>query len=88
MKIALYKITGSGDSLFVREVDIGTAMAYVRVSEIVDVEFPPLPPEVIIPAELAALDAKEAHLREAFNVRLADLNVERANLRALIHESA
>lgn len=60
----------------------------VRVSEIVEVEFARLPPEVIVPAELRRLDAAEAELRNKFNEALSGLNTKRANLLALTHQAA
>ena len=38
------------------EGDAWTIDGYTRITEWVDVEFPALPPEVIVPAQIAALD--------------------------------
>lgn len=59
---------------------------YTRVSEIIEVEFTPLTPEVIVPAQLKVLDAAEAELRNKFNEKLSELNTRRANLLALTHQ--
>jgi hypothetical protein len=70
MKIALYIIPGCGENPYVREVDIGTVMSYVRVSEIVEIDLPPLSKEIIHSAELLALEAKEKALIEEHTARI------------------
>lgn len=63
MKIAKYSMNATSYVHIMeaddwRENDSG----YIRLSEIVDVEFPPLAPEVVIPQKLAALDEAEKEL--------------------------
>lgn len=82
MQIALYRIPGTGGSPYVREVDIGTVMDYVRLSEIVDVEFPLIPPADTRVAEIEALDRKERNLIAEHNARMTDINRAREKIRA------
>ena len=85
MKIAIYKAYGS-EMIFEVTEWRETNCGYIRLSEIAEVEFPMLPPEVTVPAELKMLDAAEAELRNKFNEKLSDLLSKRANLLALTHE--
>lgn len=59
---------------------------WVRTSEWVEVDFPPLPPEVIIPAQLAALDQRKAEEVERHLRALADIADERGKLLALTQQ--
>jgi hypothetical protein len=86
MKVAIYRTGASeyeapGEAGEWRESDT----YYVRVSEIVEVDFPRLPPEVTVQRELASIDSAEAELRNKFNEALSTLNTRRANLQALTH---
>lgn len=83
MKIAQYIIPGCGENPYVREVDVGVIMDYVRVSEIVEVEFKELDLSETLPAEIAALDKKEQRLKEELAARLADINNARDKLKAI-----
>lgn len=61
---------------------------YVRVSEYLDITFPPRPVEEIVPAQLAVLDATERELRGEFLTKLNALAEQRAKLLALTHQPA
>ena len=89
MKLALYK--GMHTTLplqFHQFREDDSTSEFVRITEVVEVDFPPLPPEVTVPAELAKIDAAEAELREKFQRALDGLTTRRANLRALTCEVA
>jgi len=86
MKIALYKNNGGGESVLRFDEIWARDLHYVQVSEALDIEFPRLPPEVTVPAELAVIDAAEAELRNKFNEKLAEINTRRANLLALTQQ--
>lgn len=63
MRIAKYSINAANYVHIMecddwRENDSG----YIRLSEIVDVEFPPLAAEIVVPQKLAALDEAEKEL--------------------------
>lgn len=62
------------------------AKEYTRVSEFVEVEFPPRSAEEHVPEQLAVLDTAESELRSKFAAKLAEISSERAKLRALTHE--
>ena len=62
--------------------------SYVRISEYVDIDFPPRAPEEIVPAQLAALDKAEQDLRAQFQLKLNEIADARARVRSLTHEVA
>ena len=86
MKIALYKLMFGGGSInHVAEYYDGKkdASDCIRVSEIIDVEFPPLQDSVVIAAQLAACDEKEREIRVKYQQALNMLNDERQRIQAL-----
>ena len=86
MKLAQYK-SGHNLTIVLQATDYQESYQdLTRMSEIVEVEFKPLPPEVTVPAELARIDAAEAELRNKFNEKLSELNTRRANLQAITHQ--
>lgn len=86
MKLAQYKSESGYIHFFEADEFMSESTSYTRMSEIVEVEFKPLPPEVTVPAELARIDAAEAELRNKFNEKLSELNTRRANLQAITHQ--
>lgn len=90
VKVALYKnttykwcagmvfsITEDGEEFSDRNKE------YARVSEIVEVEFPPLSDEAVIRAQLDSLDETEQQIRVEFQHKLNALTERRAELQAL-----
>lgn len=59
---------------------------YVRISEWVDVEFPALASEVIVPAQIAALDRQAEEVKAEFAAKLREIAEARASLLALTQE--
>ena len=70
------------------EGDAWTIDGYTRITEWVDVEFPALPPEVTVPAQIAALDRKAEEVKAEFAAKLREIAEARASLLALTHEVA
>ena len=66
--------------------DAWTVEPYVRISEWVDVEFPALAPEVIVPAQIAALDRRAEEVKAEFAAKLREIAEARARLLALTQE--
>lgn len=62
--------------------------SFVRVSEYVEVDFPPRPAEEVVPAQLATLDKAEQELRAQFQAKLNEIAEQRAKLKALTWERA
>lgn len=58
---------------------------YIRVSEYVDVEFPPLKGEEVVQKQLTALDKAEGELRGRFQATLNQIERQRQELRALTY---
>lgn len=57
-----------------------------RVSEWVDVDFPPCAADELVPEQLAMLDAAENELRAKFQEKLNELAEQRSKLRAITFE--
>lgn len=60
---------------------------YVRVSEYVEVAFPPLGTDTVVQAQLAALDTAERELHNKFNDAMGGITRRRSELRALTVQS-
>lgn len=61
---------------------------YVQISEVVDIDFPPLSAETIVRGQLDALDVKEQELRNAFQKTLDAITNRRAELQSLTYVPA
>lgn len=82
MKIALYKrneytLVNKANDWLENDAD------YIRLSEIVDIEFPLLTPEVLVPRQLEILAKAEAELVTKHLEALASLQSRRKDLLAL-----
>jgi len=90
MRIAAFKMPGR-DWVTYYDEPMGASMVqhsgYVRISEFVDVTFPPLPVDVVVESQLTALASAEQELRNQFQTKLDQIQSERAKLLALTHES-
>jgi hypothetical protein len=89
VKVALF--TSPGGYITAYNEESGKAMVeyqrYTQTSEYVDVEFPPLPTEVIVEGQLKQLDEAEKDLRNQFQQKLNELAETRAKLLSLSHET-
>ena len=94
MKIAIFKDTTCSFeySTIVKESTLDAqgdyAPGYVRISEWIEVTFPPLPKEVVVQEHLKVLDTVEAELRDKFQEKLNQIDGERQKLLSLTHEVA
>lgn len=91
MKIALYKLPHG--SITPYEVYYsGEAErcpeGWARMSNIINVEFPPLDDQEVIERQLKAIDEEERIIRNDFQRRLDEFKERRANLQALTHVEA
>ena len=88
MKIALFKSIAYGWTMPAAQHDDGSDPhldSYVRITDYVDVDFPPRAPEEIVPAQLAAIDKAEKEARAEFQLKLNAFAEARANALALTH---
>lgn len=89
MKVAIFK-SAVADYTTAYSQEAGEAMVqyqrYTRISEYVEVEFPPLPPETVVEGQLAALTGAETELRNQFEQKLSEIRTVRAKLLSLGHE--
>jgi hypothetical protein len=60
----------------------------VRVSEWIEIDFPPLPDNEVVPQQLAALDRKQQELVREHLAALQKIADQRAKLLCLTHEVA
>ncbi len=88
MKIALFKSIEYGWTMPAAQHDDGSdphAGSYVRITDYIDVNFPPRAPAEIVPAQLAAIDKAEQDARAELQLKLNVLAERRANILALTH---
>lgn len=86
MKIALFKdvkYDWTTATPWTAEDDESPLSGYTRVSEIVDVEFPPLSKDEVVRQSLDCLDEQEKTIRNDFQKALDGLNNRRAELQSL-----
>jgi hypothetical protein len=83
--LALFKNIGEAPFICVSESMFESIPGYVRLTEYVEVEFPPLQDHAVIQKHLEALDrAEEAITKRYFNT-LADLKQQKEELRAITY---
>lgn len=86
MKIATFEYTNpmlKGLSTYLSEKDSRHADNYIRVSEYIEVEFPPRAAEEIVPEQIAALDTQIAEVTDKFGKALAELKARKSELLAI-----
>lgn len=87
MKIAKFKSLDCGYET-VHTNGLDGSDSYVRISEYVDVEFPPLPNDELIQGAVVALDRKREQVSEEFTRKLADIDRQKSELLAITHQPA
>lgn len=85
MKIAIYKDVQYNFESICKDSMEG-AKGYVRISEFVDVEFPPLSDAETIQKQLHALDSVRAEVSRKFADALKEIDDAKAKLQALTYE--
>lgn len=86
MKIAKFKLfegrtrVGDWDDFMEADKD------YVRMSEVMEVEFVDLPPEMTIPPQIERIDAGIAELRAEVANKIAHLEDKKSKLLAITHQ--
>lgn len=85
MKIAIYKVGKSYASDIPCEVFPWREdnSDYIRLTEIVEVDFPPRKPEEIVPAQVAILEREREELVAKFTAALKEIDDRKAELLAL-----
>lgn len=87
MKIARFKRLGEHSFECVQTEDFETIKGYIRLTEYVDVDFPPLRDDAVVEKHLKALDDAEADVRTRFQQALNEINNQRQELRAITYQS-
>lgn len=89
MKVALFKdITWQHSTPTPCSESMETLDMYARVSEYVEVDFPPLSTDAAVKQQLDALDRTEKELRNQFQQKLGGIENRRAELQALTYVPA
>ena len=86
MKLAQFRSIGERSYESVLEEWADGSSSYVRISEFVEVEFPPLHNDEVVQRQLDGLDRVEQALREKFQEALGGLERQRAELRAITYQ--
>ena len=87
MRLAIFRRLGEHSSTSACEEWADGCDAYVRLSEFVDVNFPPLKGDDVVQKQLNALDRTESALRDKFQSALNGIEHQRAELRAITHKA-
>lgn len=87
MKIALYALFGTGSSLHEADAWREGDEDYVRLTDIVEVDFIDRPQEKVIPEKVARIDRGIEGLRAELGEKISKLEDEKAKLLAITHES-
>jgi hypothetical protein len=90
MRIAIFKRIGTDyayESIKKEEDAQYASDDFVRITEYIDVSFPPLQDESIIEQSLGVLDKAESQLRNKFQVALNAIEQQRQELRAITFQA-
>ena len=85
MKIAMYILFGGAPQVKGVSEWFENDEDYIRVTDIIEVDFIDLPPEVTIPPQLAAIDKGIAVVRAEMGAKIAGLEEQRSKLQAITH---
>jgi hypothetical protein len=87
---ALYRSTGSNFLMVLGRQDPADddrpLNGYTRVSEFIEIDFPPLPAAEVVSAEIRSLDEARAKIVETFTAQLAAIDGRKAELMAVTHQ--
>ena len=88
MKLAKFKRLGEASFETVLDEIFETIPGYIRLSEYVKVEFPPLRDETVVEKHLKALNDAETEVRNRFQQALNEIERQREELRAITYTPA
>jgi hypothetical protein len=88
MRLAQFKSVVHGYITYLESDQTNFRSDLVQVTEFAEVNFPPLATAHVVEKQLEVLVIAETELRTQFDQKLAQINGERAKLRALAHEVA
>lgn len=86
MKIAKYKDVEFGFEVVGNEF-LDNVESYVRISEFVDVEFPPISSDELIQKHVSVLDKAREKVVTEFTRKLADIDRRKSELLSITHQS-
>ena len=89
MKIAMFRYApNAGDGIFPCDDDALVYGGTIRISEVVDVTFPPLPVAQTTAAEVSVIDKAIADVTQEFAQKLDALKTRKQELMAISHDGA
>lgn len=88
MKVAMFKRLGEWSYDTVAGDELEGCGDFVRITEYVDVEFPPLESARVVEKQLEALDKAEQEVRSKFEGALCQIERQRQELRAITYVPA
>lgn len=86
LKLAIFKNVGEAPFTCVQGPVFETMSHYVRLTEYVQVEFPPLQDHAIIQKHLEALDKAEVAITQRYFEKLAEIKQQKEELRAITYQ--
>lgn len=86
LKLAIFRNVGEAAFTCVQEPIFDTMGHYVRLTEYVEVEFPPLQDHTVIQKHLEALDRAEVAITERYFAKLAEIKQQKEELRAITYQ--
>ena len=86
MKIALGTLFDSNEAVFEWRDWMDEDSDYVRLSEVIEVEFTMLPKEEVVPKQVEKIDEYIAEVRAEMGAKVAKLEERKAKLLAITHE--
>lgn len=86
-KLAVFKSLRHGHESVCGEI-FDTFEDYARLTEFVEIDFPPLRNEEVVQKQLDALDRAEGELRNKFQEALSGIERQREELRAITYTPA
>lgn len=86
LKLAIFKNIGESSFTCVQIPVFDTMPNYVRLTEYVEVEFPPLQDHTVIQKHLEALDRVETAVTQRYFEKLAEIKQQKEELRAITYQ--
>jgi hypothetical protein len=90
MKIAIFEYTSpnmKGMKFYLTDAEAKYGSDKIRMSEYVDIDFPPRAAEEVVPEQIAAIDAQLAEVADKFGKALAELKARKAELLAITNQA-
>lgn len=88
MKVALFKSMEYGIEMVSTQATEKYSNGYVRISEYVDVDFPPLQDEAVVRQQIEKLDEIADKITDDYRNKIAEIQDRKSKLLAITHQPA